>query len=654
MLRACLKGRSGLLALAVSTCLPFPVGAQEAKQSMDTVVVTAAGFEQDLAQAPATITVITREELDGKYYRDVTDALQDIPGVSIEGGSGGKIENTSVTIRGLNENYVLFLVDGKPLGASSEAYYNGFGGGAQAGWLPPLSAIERIEVVRGPMSSLYGSSALGGVINIITRKVGEKWGGSATLDTVLQENGDAGATYQGRFYLNGPLIEDRLGLVLYGSQYQRDEDDFAGGYAFKKRKDITGKLHWKLTGSQSLELETGVAEHDNVRTAKTGAAGDMANRRTHVGLMHDIEWRQRVSTKSFLIMEDVDIVNGTNESAYKAATVNSKTVIGLDSQMITVGGEYKKEEVNHDASRFPGSTSLDLSRWQAALFAEDEYFITEKLAITGGLRLDHNERFGSEVTPRLYGVYHLTDALVLKGGVSGGYKTPTLKQTDDKIVENAARGAAWDVGNPDLLPERSTNYEMGVAWTVPQRYSAGATYYETRFEDKIDRVEICSSPVGMTNCQGPDGSFRNRINQYTNLDSAELRGLELSFGVHITPQAHFSANYTWSDSEITSGANVGSPLSDLPRHMFNLGLDWKPTSRVGVWGKARYKSRSLEAGTAQIPEYTLVDIGGSYRLHKNLTGFAGIYNLLDKEVETAEYGKTLDGRRLYVGVTAAF
>ncbi|MCV2219556.1 TonB-dependent receptor domain-containing protein [Thauera sp. Sel9] len=621
---------------------------------MDEIVVTASGFEQAIAEAPATISVITKEELEGKYYRDVTDALQDLPGISIEGGSGGKIESTSINIRGMGESYVLFLVDGKPLGASSEAYYNGFGGGAQVGWLPPMSAIERIEVVRGPMSSLYGSSALGGVINIITKKVTDSWTGSVTLDTVLQENDDAGKTYQGRFYLNGPLVNDKLALVLYGSKYKRSEDDFIGGYARKEREDITGKLRWKFSEAQSLEFETGVAEHENERTAKTGSAGDMANKRTHFSLMHDIDWNSAISTKSFILQEKVDIENGSLESAYRATTINSKTVARLERQVLTMGLEHKKEETDHDASRFPGSSSLKLSRWQAALFIEDEYYLTDDFALTGGLRYDRNQHYGNEVTPRLYGVYHLSPQLVVKGGVSGGYKTPTLKQADDRIVENAARGASWDKGNPNLKPERSTNYELGINWTDPQWFNAGLTVYRTNFEDKIGTHTICQSPSGMANCQGPDGSWRNRMSQYINLDAARLSGVEATFSMPISRAAHFNANYTWSDSEITGGASKGRPLNNTPRHMVNLGLDWKIGDHAGMWAKAKYKSKTIEDGTASIPGYTLVDIGGLYRLHKHLNTFAGIYNLFDKEVNSSDYGKTLDGRRLYLGVTAEF
>ncbi|TEA79363.1 TonB-dependent receptor [Allopusillimonas ginsengisoli] len=636
-----------------SLVLPLHAYAQASNvATLPDVVVTASGFEQALSDAPASITVITQEQLEGKFYRDVTDALQDVPGVSIEGGAGGKIESTSVTIRGLGEQYVLFLVDGKPLGASSEAYYNGFGGGAQVGWLPPVSAIERIEVIRGPMSSLYGSSALGGVINVITKKVTQEWVGSVTMDTVLQKNSDAGNTYQGRYYLSGPLVQDRLGVTVYGSKYYRGEDDFDGGYAGKKSLDNTAKLDWILNEAHSLEFEGGVATHDNERTVKTGAPGDMNNRRVHYGITHDWRWGRNFSTKTYAIREDVSIENGGNESSYSASILNTKTVMPLDAHMITLGAEYKKEETDHDESRFPGSRALNLTRWQAALFAEDEYFITDAFSLTGGVRLDRNEHYGTKVTPRLYGVYRVNPDFLFKGGVSGGYKTPTLKQADENIVEQAGRGRSWDMGNNDLQPERSTNYELGFSWNTAEQVNFGVMAYYTRYKDKIDKQTICTSPPGAPNCHY-NGETRESINQYVNLDAATLRGVEVTFGMPLGPTT-LNANYTYSDSEITSGINEGQPLNNLPRHMFNLGLDWKATADFGVWGKLRYKSRSIEGGEERIPSYTLVDMGATYKFNRRVSGFAGIYNVFDKVVTSEEFGKTLDGRRLYAGVTVEF
>ncbi|MFT0548479.1 TonB-dependent receptor domain-containing protein [Allopusillimonas ginsengisoli] len=643
--------QAGAAALIVLT--PSAQAQEKNVPTLSNVVVTASGFEQIIADAPATITVISKEELEGKAYRNVTDALQDIPGVSIEGGAGGKLENTRVTIRSMGEEYVLFLVDGKPLGASSEAYYNGFGGGTQVNWLPPVSAIERIEVIRGPMSSLYGSSALGGVINVITKKVADKWTGNVTLDGTLQQHSDSGDSYQGKYYLSGPLVQDRLGLTLYGSRFQRMEDEIESGYAKQRIISNNARFDWVLNADHSLQLEAGLTSTDNLRTEKSGTPSDMDNKRTNYGLTHDWKWGKNNSTKTYVLNEDVKITNGTNESEYKSTILNTKTIIPLDAHMISVGAEYKTEETDHDEGRFPGSKSLNLTRWQTALFAEDEYNLTENFALTAGIRFDKNEHYGNHVTPRLYGVYHWNDNLVLKGGVSGGYKTPTLKQADENIVEQAGRGRSWDMGNSDLKPESSTNYELGFAWSSPDELSFGVMAYHTRFKDKIGKEYICNTPDNAPPSCTYNGETRYSIQQYTNLDAATLQGVEATFGMPLGP-VRMTTNYTYSDSEITSGQNEGKPLNNTPRHMFNVGLDWKPTSKLGVWGKLKFKSDTIDGGEDRIPSYTLVDVGTTYKFNRHITGFLGIYNLLDKQVGSELYGKTLDGRRYYAGVSLDF
>ncbi|MCA2417974.1 TonB-dependent receptor plug domain-containing protein, partial [Vibrio chemaguriensis] len=146
---------------------------------METVVVTASSYEQSQADAPASISVISREELDSRYYRDVTDALKSVPGVVVTGGG----DTTDISIRGMGSKYTLILVDGKRQ-STRETRPNSDGPGIEQGWLPPLQAIERIEVIRGTMLTLYGSDAIGGVINVITRKDAFEWTGNVQLGTV--------------------------------------------------------------------------------------------------------------------------------------------------------------------------------------------------------------------------------------------------------------------------------------------------------------------------------------------------------------------------------------------------------------------------------------------------------------------------------------
>src|SRR5690606_28299686 len=149
-------------------------------------VVSAAGYEQKVTEAPASISVISGEELQQKRVTSLAEALADIEGVDVS-GSPGKTGGLNVSIRGMGADYTLILVDGKRQNAAGGVTPNGFGE-TRFGFLPPPNAIERIEIIRGPMSTLYGSDAMGGVINIITKKVSNEWGGTLSVDSTLQEH----------------------------------------------------------------------------------------------------------------------------------------------------------------------------------------------------------------------------------------------------------------------------------------------------------------------------------------------------------------------------------------------------------------------------------------------------------------------------------
>ncbi|MGP9499987.1 TonB-dependent receptor plug domain-containing protein, partial [Halomonas sp. AOP43-D1-4] len=196
--------RLTLLATTVASLATSTALAQQS-ETLNNMVVTASGFEQQIKDAPASISVLSREQLERGHYQNITDALRDVPGVTVTGGGGGD-NGHDISIRGMPAQYTLVLVDGRPQ-SSRESRPNGSAGFEQD-WLPPLQAIERIEIVRGPMSTLYGSDAIGGVINVITRKVAQQWHGNLQVDTVLQESSSSGDSRQGNFYLSGPLVGD--------------------------------------------------------------------------------------------------------------------------------------------------------------------------------------------------------------------------------------------------------------------------------------------------------------------------------------------------------------------------------------------------------------------------------------------------------------
>ena len=192
----------------------------EAKQ-LQKVVVTAGGFEQDYTLAPASVSVVTPQDIMSRPVRDLAEALANTPGVSID-SAVAKTGGYGISIRGMGSSYTLILVDGKRVNGDSSLFPNGFGDSVTS-FMPPMSAIERIEVIRGPASTLYGSDAMGGVVNIITKKNFDKWGASIGFDYTLQEQKSFGDTQGFNFYTAGPLNKAKnWGLTLRGRQYKRD------------------------------------------------------------------------------------------------------------------------------------------------------------------------------------------------------------------------------------------------------------------------------------------------------------------------------------------------------------------------------------------------------------------------------------------------
>ncbi|OCX22332.1 ligand-gated channel protein [Stutzerimonas xanthomarina] len=645
-------------AVAVAASMSGLAHAQDALELQPTTVVTAAGYEQAIADAPASISVITREELAKKSYRDVTDALKDIPGVVITGGAS----SSDISIRGMGAKYTLILVDGKRQD-SRATRPNSDGPGIEQGWTPPLEAIERIEVVRGPMSSLYGSDAMGGVINIITRKVGEQWHGSLRSEATFQDRSDSGDIFQNNAYVSGPLVDKLLGLQVYGQVSRRDEDDFSNGYNEQKTDNLTTKLAFTPNENHDFVLEAGRTEQERNSTigkSATRSASETDYTRNVFSLSHTGRWNLGVS-ETYLQRETIK--NPSRDMEVENTVFDSNVTMFLGNHTATVGGQYKYEDLRDDGNQLAAASTLNkLTRWSWALFLEDEWQLTEDFALTGGLRLDRDENYGSHWSPRLYGVWHTTDHWTLKGGVSSGYRSPDLRAAVDDWGQITGGGGdpAIIVGNSSLKPEESLSTEIGAIWDSHEGFTAGLTLFQTDFEDKITEQRRCTDATGNATgfCQ-IGGTAYKFISDRINVDEAQMRGAEASLGWALTPDLKLSSSYTYTHSEQKSGALKGKPLNQMPRHMFNSTLDWAVTEQLGAWGRVNYRGKtseylgrtSMSDGT---PSYTFVDLGGTYTVTRNLKLMAGIYNLFNKEVDYEHYNTVLDGRRYTVGATLSF
>ncbi|UNU42436.1 TonB-dependent receptor [Sphingopyxis sp. YF1] len=226
-LRSSTARNASIAAITIATMLAVPAAAEEGDAPGSDIVVTATGYEQKITDAPASITVVSEAELRQRPYMTLIDAVRDIEGVDV-GETSDKTGQRTISIRGMGSDYTLVLIDGRRQNNHGDIYPNSFGGN-QFNHIPPLDAIERIEVIRGPASTLYGADALGGVINIITKKVLDRWSGSATFGRSIQEDSDFGDDMTFDANVSGPIVPGIIGMKLRGSYYKRypSEPDFA-------------------------------------------------------------------------------------------------------------------------------------------------------------------------------------------------------------------------------------------------------------------------------------------------------------------------------------------------------------------------------------------------------------------------------------------
>ncbi|ENX20726.1 hypothetical protein F892_02749 [Acinetobacter vivianii] len=652
----------GMMALAHAA----EIQANKEAVQLEKIVITASGFEQDIKKAAASISVLTQEEINKKAYRDVTDALKDVPGVVVTGGGS----SSDISIRGMGSAYTVIMVDGKKVNTRS-VRPNSDNSGIEQGWLPNIGAIERIEVIRGPMSGLYGSDAMGGVINIITKKNVTEWTGSIKLDTTLQENSDSGNQYQTNAYIAGPLIANLLSFKANGLYSQRDEDEIYGGYS--KQKIRAGGAAFSLTPNDDhtidLEYQRSIQNRDAtvgksispIQTGRNPPANSLTDYyRTEYSLTHRGKIGA-VETHSYIQREENE--NPSRNMEATNTTFNTINKINFGRQSLSFGGMYLKEELDDKGNQLSvgGAKPVsNLDRYSWALFAENAWNIVDDFTLTSSLRLDKDEKFGDHWSPKVYGVWGLNDNWVIKGGVSTGYKTPALRATVAEWGQATGGGQSKGVivGNPDLKPEKSVNYEMSFNWDNLDNLTAGLTLFNSEFKDKITEIRTCQGASGSMGCDWLGEKF-DFVSLRENVDKANMRGAEATFGWKVLPNVNLSANYTFTDTEQKSGANKGKPLNEMPKHMFNTTADWEINDQFSSWGRVNYRSKTSDylSRTAMAkgkPAYTMVDVGVNYKPTQNIAVAAGIYNLFDKEIDTATYNYVLDGRRYNLGVTYSF
>ncbi|MGY3904322.1 ligand-gated channel protein [Aeromonas lusitana] len=625
----------------------------------EVMVVTASGFQQKIEDTAASISVVTREQLEKRAYRDVTDALKDVPGVVITGGGS----SSDISIRGMGSKYTLMLVDGKRVD-SRGTRPNSDGPGIEQGWLPPLQAIERIEVVRGPMSSRYGSDAMGGVINVITRKTSSMsaWQGSLHADSTFQENKASGDIFQTDAYTAGNLVDELLGMRLNGQLSHRGEDQFLNGFAEQETRSGTAVFSLTPDARNGFDVEVSRTLQDRDRTpgdslpAKSKPSLNTYER-TNYAITHNGQYDFGSST-SYLQREEN--TNPGRQMKIINSIADTHTQFILGDHYLSLGGQYRYEDLQDQGNQLNVSNrASQLTRWSWALFLEDEWSLTDSFALTGGVRMDQDQNYGSHWSPRLYGVWHPAEFWTLKGGVSTGYRSPDLRMSAANWGQ-ATGGGTQDgvlVGNPELKPETSVSEEIALLWDGREGLSASLTLFNTDFEDKISEIRRCSSKTDPS-CS-LNGHVYDFISDRINVDKANMRGVESTANWAINEDWSLASSYTYTQSKQESGPMAGQPLNQMPRHMLNASVDWQTTTDVSLWSRANFRSKTsdylsrtrMAEGT---PSYTFFDTGLVYKANQHLNVTAGVYNLFDKTVDYSSYGTVLDGRRYNLGMTYQF
>ncbi|MCU4320255.1 TonB-dependent receptor domain-containing protein [Acinetobacter bereziniae] len=628
-----------LLGITTSTVYANNNAEVNSAQQLATIVVSAAGYEQKLKDAPASITVITEKDLKDKRINSIADALVDVEGVDIS-PQAGKTGGLNIRIRGMDAEYSLVLIDGRRQNSTGDITPNGFGESNNS-FIPPISAIERIEVIRGPASTLYGSDAMGGVVNIITKKVSNEWTGSSTIEATLLPNSSSFGNQRAvDSFITGPIIKDLLGIQLRTRKAERSQSNVGyldqndnvvelgmGNNPTKSDIDTIGaRLTLTPTKQHDLSLEYEKTDqwYDNSKgqLGTLGANGgyDKAKEfnRNRIVLAHT--WRNKIGTLDSSISNTQTETIGrlipsraqAGSNAINPRLLESKDTIFdtklatqyFDAHNITLGGQW------WDASIKDGlRVNKDVSFKQIGVFAEDTWALTPSLALTTGLRFDNHDTFGSFWTPRTYLVWNANDNWTLKGGYSEGYKAPRLERLTNGIYNVGGQGRTPLFGNPDLKPETSRNLEFGTYFNNQSNFDANITAFYSQVKDKIvtgptERTCDAKDAIIKADCEkymasigtpwlmqsGDTGSRTWSVRRPINAQKADIYGIETGLNWEFVTTWKLGLNYTWTETEIQDKALGNPPLNDTPKHIVNASMKWQADDKIQLWARGEYRS----------------------------------------------------------------
>ncbi|MBI4591773.1 MAG: TonB-dependent receptor [Candidatus Rokubacteria bacterium] len=628
----------GLLAVPM---LAQAVLAQEVKK-LEPVVITATKVEAPQERLGASVTVITEDELQSYNYDRIEDALRSVPGVEVQrSGTLGKA--TSVRIRGANPNQVQVLIDGMRVKSPTLGQFD----------FSDLSLddVERIEIIRGPQSTLHGADAIGGVIHLITKKGTGPPAGALSVEggshqTFREQAATSGALGRLNFSLSGSRVDSR-GQERTFNNDDADQTAFASRFGFdfpwnatatatgryaKSTTDVPNQGFFPFDrdpdSQQQTEFSLFTLRYDQKVLPWWAVAARMGQLWNNQGFQDGPLPVSPVFGPDFAFNSQVNTRRREFEllSTWHLGRVNS----------VTLGLEHRNER-----GRIRGTLREEINT--RSLFLQDELRLLDRLFLGGGVRFEDSDAFGGEWTPRLSLAFLLKETgTKLRGGYGKGFRAPTI---NDLFFPDLTGGFCPPFGNVNLQPERSKSWEAGADQTLwEHRVRLGFTYFRNTFRDLISIVSLppfCA--------------------QAGNVGKARTEGLEFSTEFEPLDWLLFNVNYTFTDTETDDGL-MRLEVPRVARHRWNAGVTVTPVPRLSFFVQSYVVSRQFETSVTPSrhnPGYHRIDAGGTWRLLQRSGILDGLdFTLRVQNLTDENYAEVLGFRALgfsaLAGLRASF
>lgn len=626
---------------------------------METIVITA---EEQVKQSLGA-SKITAEDLEKlPVVNDISEYVRRMPGVNLTGNSatGQRGNNRQIDIRGMGPENTMILVDGKPVNSRNSVRYGWRGERDTRGdsnWVP-ADAIESIEVLRGPAAARYGSGAMGGVVNIKTKKVTNDVHGSVEVFTNQPENSKEGASHRESFNLSGPILKDVLSYRLYGNYNKTDSDaaDINGlmengarmaGREGVENKDIAGRLAWQLNDQQVLMFDASVGRQGNRFAGDSqnsvfdpadpnkapilsALIGEETNTvyRDSFALTHEGTWdwgdtkliSQYDKTKNKRLPEgtggstegQINSLENKQTSVLETLRFNAEANIPFDlykPQVLTVGAEWIEDEFTDVVNTKAGEggfgdelTSGDRSQMDsriASAYVENNMNLSDTTDLVLGLRYDNHSKSGDNWSPSLNITQRIGDYWTLKGGVAKAYKAPNLYQNAEGYLLST-RGNGCPIGLTQCVLQGNEDLkpETSINKEIGVQFEKDIVNASFAWFRNDYKNKIVSGDTMLE--QVIIGGTTYNVLQWMNTPKALVEGVEGSITLD-WGDISWTNNVTYMIN--SEDKRTGNPLSIIPNYTINSILNYDISDRLDAnfvytqYGRQKprqYEETSLE------------------------------------------------------------